>query len=136
MIILAMTMMTTKYDLPAVVISLESAGTELRLDVHGRFFAIPVADGIVQRRDVIDAAYDARLTMTNLGALYRAVEGMDIQFDGPDTPPASDLVFPVSSIRRDNLVGICIEVLTITHVLIEYICNNVSYFSHFSGHHK
>lgn len=69
-------------SLPGLNLSLEAAGTELHIDIQGRLFAIPVADGIVQRRAVIDIAYDAALTMSDLGALYRAVEAMGVQFSG------------------------------------------------------
>lgn len=67
----------------AVAISLEAAGTELHIVIAGRVFELPVADGIVPRRAVIDLAYDACISMTDLGTLYRAVEGMAVQFDGP-----------------------------------------------------
>ncbi|OLP54848.1 hypothetical protein BJF92_13645 [Rhizobium rhizosphaerae] len=64
-------------------IQLEAAGRELHIDIRGRLFIVPVDDGVVQRRDVIDVACDARLEMQELGALYRHIEGFGVTLDGP-----------------------------------------------------
>lgn len=80
-------------SLPGLNLSLESAGTELHIDIHGRLFAVPVPDGIVLRRAVIDIAYDACLSMRDLGTVYRAVEGLDLQLDSPADTGRSDIVF-------------------------------------------
>ena len=65
-----------------ISISLEAAGRELHIDIRGMLFTVPVEDGVVQRRDVIDVACDARLVMLELGALYRHIEGFGVTLDG------------------------------------------------------
>lgn len=67
----------------AAAISLEAAGTELHIDIHSHIFLIAVTEGVVECRDVIDVGYDACLSVRDLGALYRAVESLGIQLDGP-----------------------------------------------------
>lgn len=66
-----------------MTLSLESAGTELHIVIDSRVFSIAVADGVVDRRDVIDLGYDACLSIRDLGALYRAISTLGIQLDGP-----------------------------------------------------
>lgn len=64
-----------------VVVTLESAGTELHIFLGGRLFAIPVSDGYAKRRDVIDLGYDADLGIQDLADVYRAVERLGVCFD-------------------------------------------------------
>ena len=66
-------------------VELEAAGRELHIDIHGRQFIVPAADGVVLRRDVIDVAWDARVGMQDLGALYRHIEAFGITLDGMAT---------------------------------------------------
>lgn len=63
-------------------ISLEAAGRELHIDVCGKVCILAVANGVAQRRDVLDLAYDARLEMQDLGALYHHIEGFGVTLDG------------------------------------------------------
>ena len=63
-------------------VELEAAGRELHIDIRGMLFVVHVDDGVVQRRDVIDVACDARLGMQGLGALYRHIEGFGVTLDG------------------------------------------------------
>lgn len=65
-----------------ISIELEAAGRELHIDIRGMLFIVPVEDGVVQRRDVIDVACDAHLAMQELGALYRLIEGFGVTLDG------------------------------------------------------
>lgn len=68
-----------------MILSLEAAGTELRIVIADRVFQLPspTASSRAATSSTCPLSYDARRTMTDLGALYRAVEALGVQLDGP-----------------------------------------------------
>ncbi|HEV7246216.1 MAG TPA: hypothetical protein VGN93_04420 [Shinella sp.] len=78
---LSATMTSMMTTMRSSLVTLEAAGTDLHIAVGGRLFAVPVSDGYVQRRDVIDVGDDACLTVQDLADVYRGVERLGVCFD-------------------------------------------------------